>query len=94
MGMMYSVGFIMGPAVKFFFKTVKIKIGTWVIDYTNSPTLFLAVVFALIQVVTYFMVYDISKQLDLKRNDTSTNDNREIQYIISGDELKFFVMIS
>lgn len=74
----------------FFFKAVKIKIRTWVIDCTNSPTLFLAVVFALMQVVTYIMVYGISKQLNLRRNDTSSNNNREIQYIISGNESKVF----
>lgn len=92
MGMMYSVGFIMGPAVNFFFQGSKNKDQNlaWVIDCTNSPTLFLAVVFALMQVVTYIMVYGISKQLNLRRNDTSSNNNREIQYIISGNESKVF----
>ena len=90
MGMMYSIEFIMGPTINFSFKAVKIKIGAWVIDYTNKPTLFLAVVFALTQLVTYFMVYDISKQLDLKKNDTSSNNNREIQYEISEDDSKVF----
>lgn len=77
MGMMYSIGFIMGPAVNFFFKTVKTNIGTWVIDYTNSPTLFLAVMFAVMQVITYFMVYDIWKQFDLKNNYKASNNNRK-----------------
>ena len=75
---MDSVGFIMGPAVTFFFKSVKTNVGTWVLDYTNSPTLFLAVMFDVMQVITYFMVYDISKQRYLKNNYNSNND-REIQ---------------
>ena len=77
--MMDSVGFIMGPAVTFFFKSVKTNVGTWVLDYTNSPTLFLAVMFDVMQVITYFMVYDISKQRYLKSNYNSSNNDREMQ---------------
>ncbi|XP_057289463.1 uncharacterized protein LOC130612180 [Hydractinia symbiolongicarpus] len=69
MGMMFASGFLVGPGFNFAFKSVNVGIGKWKIEYVNAPGLYMAVLFILLQIICTFLVFDLSKEYDLKENE-------------------------
>ena len=57
----FATGFVIGPALSYAFKYVNFYIGQWHISFTNSPCLFLALVYVIVQIFSYFMVSDLYK---------------------------------
>lgn len=55
------VGVTLGPSLNFFLEDVDFYISKWHIFYGPAPGLFMAVVWLLMQLVTFFMVFDLSK---------------------------------
>lgn len=70
MGMAFALGFIVGPGVNFMFTTVDVTIGTWHITYANIPGVYMALLFFATQVFVYFAVYDLSREYDMKDEDS------------------------
>ena len=56
------LGITLGPSLNFFLQNVDIHIGSWHIYYGPAPGLFMAIVWLLMQIVTTFMVFDLSKK--------------------------------
>lgn len=82
MGMMFSSGFLIGPGFNFAFKSVNVWIGKWKIEYVNAPGLYMAVLFILLQIICTFLVFDLSKEYDLKEN---VYENVEAQKKVDGN---------
>eukprot|EP00794_Sanderia_malayensis_P017599 gene17599-19352_t len=55
------LGITLGPALNFFLQNIDFNLGKWHINYGPAPGLFMAVVWLMMQVVTVFMVFDLSK---------------------------------
>ena len=72
MGIAYSFGFVAGPAFNFVFKNTKISIYSWVITQVNIAGIYMALLFFIIQIMSYFMLFDLSKIFDLKKESTET----------------------
>ena len=66
MGVSFSGGFVLGPAFNFFFKSVDFWLGSWHFTYANIPGMYMAVIFTLVEIMCVFMIYDLSKEYDLK----------------------------
>ena len=66
MAVAFSTGFIVGPAINFVFVSINISIGAWRITYVNVPGLYMAALFIVVEVICIFMVFDLSKEYDLK----------------------------
>lgn len=71
LGFSYAFGFITGPAFNLFFTRFNVWIGTWHITNANVPGIFMAILFFLNQLYIYFSVYNLSKEYDLKANETT-----------------------
>ena len=80
MVMFFSVGFTLSPGMNIIFKFFDFYIGPVHMVYANMPGLFMSVCFILISILAYCMVYDISREYDLK----ATNE----QSMFYGDEGK------
>ena len=55
------LGITIGPSLNFFLENVDFHLAKWHIFYGPAPGLFMAIVWLLMQVVTFFMVFDLSK---------------------------------
>jgi len=62
----YSVGFIVGPAVSLVFKGIHFNIGSLEITYLNFVGIFMGFLIVLTLIITNFMIYDCSAEIDLK----------------------------
>ncbi|XP_057306561.1 uncharacterized protein LOC130644822 [Hydractinia symbiolongicarpus] len=78
MGMAFGLGFILGPGINFAFLKADFFIGQLHISYTNAPGCYLAIIFILIQVLATCLVSDLSKEYDLK--DQETIGEKIVQY--------------
>lgn len=67
MGMTYSFGFIVGPAINFTFLSMSVKIGEIEVNCLNFPSIFIAMCFVLIQIGVFIFVHDLSKIHDKKK---------------------------
>lgn len=67
MGMTYSFGFIVGPAINFTFKSMSLKIGEIEVNCLNFPSIFIAMCFVMIQIGVFAFVHDLSKIHDKKK---------------------------
>ena len=67
MGMTYSFGFIVGPAINFTFLSMSVKIGKIEVNCLNFPSIFIAMCFVLIQIGVFIFVHDLSKIHDKKK---------------------------
>ena len=67
------LGITLGPSLNFFLQKVDFKIGGWHINYATAPGLFMALVWFLMEIVTIFMVYNLSKQKLEEKDDTEIN---------------------
>ncbi|XP_047146537.1 uncharacterized protein LOC105843764 [Hydra vulgaris] len=63
---MRNFGFVLAPGINFFFKDIKFDIGRWHLRDVNFPGLFLAFLCIVMEILTITMVYDVSKEFDLK----------------------------
>ena len=61
MGMSWGLGFIFGPAINFAFLNLDFHILGVRVWYVNAPGLCLAVVFLIMQILTFLMVSNLSK---------------------------------
>ena len=57
----FAIGFVIGPACNYAFKYVNFNIGQWHIGFPNSPSLFMALVYIIAQIFSYFMISDLYK---------------------------------
>ena len=57
----FAIGFVLGPACNYAFKYVNFNIGQWHIGFPNSPSLFIALVYIIAQIFSYFMISDLYK---------------------------------
>ena len=64
--MAFSFGCIIAPSINVAFAHINIQIGSWHINYTNFPTLFLSMLFLIVQIMSIFMLFDLSREFDLK----------------------------
>ena len=55
------LGITLGPALNFFLEDVDFYIGKWHIFYGPAPGLFMVIIWILMQFITMFMVFDLSK---------------------------------
>ena len=55
------LGITFGPSLNFFLENIDFYIAKWHIFYGPAPGLFMAIIWLLMQVVTFFMVFDLSK---------------------------------
>ena len=72
-GMCSGLGLIVGPAMNFAFVKIDITICSLHLTYANAPSLFLSVMFLLLQVLMIFFLHNLSKQLDLKAERAEVN---------------------
>ena len=68
MGMAFSFGFIIGPALTIAFERVDIRLGKWHIIYENMPGVYMTLFFLCMQIAGFFFVHDLSKAYDYKAN--------------------------
>ena len=73
MGTANGFGFMAAPGINILFSFVDIWFGTWHITYTNVSGFYMATFFVISQIMTIFMVYDLSKEYDFKDEIESTN---------------------
>ena len=73
MGMANSLGFVVAPIVNILFRSVDIWIGTWHVTYVNISGLYMSIIFGLAQILCIFMIFDLSKEYDLKYEVESAN---------------------
>lgn len=66
LGMSFGFGFVIGPGINFAFDHLDTYVGQWQISYANVSGLYVAVFFMVSQVFCYFMVFNVSKEYDLK----------------------------
>ena len=57
----FAIGFVIGPACNYAFKYVSFNIGQWYIGFPNSPSFFMALVYIIAQIFSYFMISDLYK---------------------------------
>ena len=55
------IGITIGPSLNFFLENIDFHIADWHIFYGPAPGLLMAIVWLLMQAVTFFMVFDLSK---------------------------------
>ena len=65
-GASFVSGFVTGPAINFAFKSCNFWIGGWHITYENIPGLYMAALYFIVEIMCLFMVFDISREYDLK----------------------------
>ncbi len=56
------LGITLGPSLNFFLQDINFNIGKWHINYGPAPGLFMAFVWIIMQLITIFMVFDLSKK--------------------------------
>ena len=75
-GMAFAIGFIIGPGVNFLFQDVNFMIaGSLQITYANIPGVYMSVFFLFIQICVLKYVRNLSKEYDLKANETYEIEN-------------------
>ena len=65
-GASFATGFIIGPGINFAFKSCNFWIGGWHITYENIPGLYMAALYFIVEIMCLFMVFDVSREYDLK----------------------------
>ena len=65
---LYGIGIILGPTFSIIFKNVQFSIGDLEINYLNIIGIVMAGVLVLLYIATYLLMYDCSKEFDLKEN--------------------------
>lgn len=102
MGMSYSFGFVVGPAFNFAFKDVEFTLGHWRVTFVNMPGLYMAALFFIVNCLSVFLLYDLSKIYDLKKEtierDVSMNgrklNNESVNQISTLEEDEKFKQMS
>ena len=83
-GLAFAFGFVAGPASNLFFKNVEVTIMSWKITYVNMPGIYMAALFSVIQIMSWFMLSNLSKKYDMKMETmetvTSEDDNENIDF--------------
>ena len=64
--MAFSFGCIISPSITVAFAHINIQIGSWHINYTNFPMIFISILFLIVQMMSIFMLFDLSREFDLK----------------------------
>ena len=80
MGMSYGIGFMVGPTINIFFRSLHVSIGEWVITCNNVPGIIMGVLFTLATTLGYFFLADLSKIFDLKENSQEPVDGNIGKY--------------
>ena len=73
MGTACDFGFMAAPGINTLFSSVDIWLGAWHITYANISGFYMAAFFLISQIMTIFMVYELSKEYDFKGEIESTN---------------------
>ena len=68
-GIAFNLGFIVGPGTNFAFVKVDFTLGDLHVTYASIPGFFMALVFIIVLLTEYFLIYDLSKEYDLKENE-------------------------
>ncbi|XP_066932544.1 uncharacterized protein [Clytia hemisphaerica] len=68
----FAVGMATGPGAPVFFSWVNLKIGGWMINKYNALHVFLVVMLALLFIILWFQLTDLSKDLDRMREKFNT----------------------
>ena len=77
-GMTNGLGFVLGPVINFPFLKMDIWLYNVHVTYANVPGLYLAAIFALVQICNCFLIHDLSKEYDLKASQTDKNNEKEV----------------
>lgn len=77
-GMAFNLGFIIGPGFNFAFESINFYIGDLHITYVNVPGLYMAVLFIFVQIMCFFMVFDLSKEYDMKADNIHTTPREKL----------------
>ena len=56
------LGITFGPSLNFFLQNVDFRIAKWHVFYGPAPGLFMAIIWIIMEIVTFFMVFNLSKQ--------------------------------
>ena len=64
------VGYVVGPLINIFFKDIDFYIGSWHINYTNMPGVYMAVMCLVNQIILFFMVHDLSAEHEFSNEST------------------------
>jgi len=67
-GMCFGFGLTMGPALNFLFVKFDYTIWNFHMTYANAPSLFLSVVFVILEIMIFYLIHDVSKEYDLKED--------------------------
>lgn len=68
-----SFGFMAAPGINIMFTSFHVWIGGWHINYTNVSGFYISFMFAIAQFMCFFMISDLSKEYDLKKEAEFTN---------------------
>ncbi|XP_057306542.1 uncharacterized protein LOC130644809 [Hydractinia symbiolongicarpus] len=85
-GMAFGLGFVLGPGINFIFVKADFFISWLHITYTNAPACCLAVVFILNQILVTYLVSDLSKEYDLKEQETVGEEIAEYTTVNNSDD--------
>ena len=77
MGVMYALGFVLGPVTNFAFRSVDFYIGSCHFTYVNVPGLVMAALFSLSLILSFFMLTNLSKVYDMKQSRMEASDGDE-----------------
>ena len=102
LGVMTTLGAIIGPCATFLFQYVDTSIGNWKLNMGNMVAIFMAVFYLFQLIFNYFTLYNVSKEHTLKKepllNTTYENGNMKYRYEVTqiksleiedGEELSF-----
>ena len=85
-GMCCGLGLIVGPAMNFAFVKIDYTIGCLHLTYANAPSLFLSVMFILLEVLMIFFLHNLSKELDLKAEYANANmESQQSTSVVASD---------
>ncbi|XP_047145547.1 uncharacterized protein LOC124818582 isoform X1 [Hydra vulgaris] len=68
----FYLGFIIGPCINFLFLKIDFYIGCWHLKNVNFIGIFMSLVCLIMCLISFLMVYDLSKEFDLKEEEKKT----------------------
>lgn len=86
LGVSHAFGFVIGPVVNMLFTNVKFRLGAWKLTYYNIPGVYMALLFSLVQILNIFMLSNLSKLYDLKKEEFEDICTCEQGYDLKMDE--------
>ena len=67
-GVAFGIGAVFGPVINSLFLSTDICVGHWHITELNMPGVYVAVIFALLQIAVFMLGHDLSKEYDPKEH--------------------------